>query len=97
MATITNREVGRRVGCDHTSVSRLRSGGRMPSTGLLARICREFELDEGEALRILAQDQDRGDGRATLFSAWLREHVFGEAALPRRLDIRAPNMVDLVS
>jgi len=78
LMAITNKEVGRRVGYDHTSISRLRSGSRMPSTRLLAKLCKAFELDEGEALRVLAQDQERDDGKATLFSEWIRVRVFGE-------------------
>lgn len=50
----------------------------MPSTRLLSRLCVEYGLDEGDALRTLAKDQERDDGTATEFAAWLRVHVFQE-------------------
>lgn len=75
----TYQEFGDRVGCDYTTVSRLLSGDRSPSTGLLGRICREFGLDEGEALRALNRDQTAGHGRTTIFAAWLRERTIKPA------------------
>ncbi len=77
---ITLHEFGERVSCDYTTASRLLSGDRMPSTRLLSRICAAFELDEGEALRTLARDQDRDDGKATEFAGFLRANVFEPAA-----------------
>jgi transcriptional regulator with XRE-family HTH domain len=68
-------EFGQRADCDYTTVSRLLSGDRAPSTRLLGRICRAFDLDEGEALRILGQDQARNDGKTTEFAKYLRERV----------------------
>lgn len=81
-AAVTLKEVGRRVGYNYTTISRLRSGDRMPSTRLLAAICTEFNLDEGEALRVLSRDQQRSDGKAIEFSAWLRKHVFKDVDTP---------------
>lgn len=73
--TISLYEFGRRARCDYTTASRLLSGDRAPSTRLLVRICEAFELDEGEALRVLAKDQERTDGKSPAFAAYLRERV----------------------
>lgn len=78
MSAITYQEFGKRVGCDYTTVSRLLSGDRSPSTRLLGSICKAFRLDEGEALRRLSADHDRNDGRTTQFAQYLKEEVFGE-------------------
>jgi len=70
-------DFGEAVGCDYTTASRLLSGERSPSTRLLARICRVYKLDEGEALRVLAQDQESsGSGRTVRFAAFLKQRVF---------------------
>lgn len=74
----TYKEFGERAGCDYTTVSRLLSGDRSPSTRLLRNICQAFDLDEGAALRALGEDQDRDDGRTTSFAAWLRRHTMAE-------------------
>jgi len=75
--TISLYEFGKRTGCDYTTASRLLSGDRAPSTRLLARICTAFELDHGEALRVLAADQEEhGIGSTPGFAAWLKEKVF---------------------
>lgn len=82
MATVlatTYKEFGERVGCDYTTVSRLLSGDRSPSTRLLASICRVFGLDEGEALRKLSEDREEHDGRTPGFAVWLRERTIAEA------------------
>jgi transcriptional regulator with XRE-family HTH domain len=70
------QEFGQRTGCDYTTASRLLSGDRAPSTRLLARICRAYQLDEGEALRVLAEDQEHGIGPTPKFAAWLKDKVF---------------------
>lgn len=75
-------EFGERVGCDYTTASRLLSGERAPSTRLLARICKEFGLDEGEALRTLAADQASGKRRTVLFAQYLRREVFRQEDPP---------------
>lgn len=67
----SNTSFASKVGCNHTMASRLRSGHRMPSPDMLLRICKAYDLDEGEALRTY------GEG-AVAFSAWLRQKVFGE-------------------
>jgi tRNA(Ile)-lysidine synthase TilS/MesJ len=54
------------------------SGDRAPSTRLLARICKEFGIDEGQALRVLAKDHKRDDGRTTLFAAFLRDRTLAD-------------------
>jgi transcriptional regulator with XRE-family HTH domain len=72
-------EFGRRCGCDYTTASRLLSGDRVPSTRLLARICSEFGLDHGVALRALAKDQagwTGNQGKSPVFAEFLRVNVF---------------------
>ncbi len=68
-------QFGELADCDYTTVSRLLSGERAPSTRLLNRICAAFGLDSGEALRVLAKDQERTDGKSPAFAAYLREKV----------------------
>lgn len=64
----SNGSFARRVGCDHTTASRLRSGTRMPSPTMLNKICEAYGLDKSVALTKYAE------GRKA-FSAWLRERV----------------------
>jgi len=53
------------------TASKLRTGGRLPSTELLYRIVVMWDLDPMAALRAHA----RGPA---VFSAWLRVHVFDD-------------------
>lgn len=69
MTSVTNHEFASAVGVHFTMASRLRSGARMPSAKLLARICQVYNLNEAQALEAY-----RG-GKAE-FSRWLRENVF---------------------
>lgn len=90
MATMSLHEFGRLADCDYTTASRLLSGDRSPSTKLLNRIVRAFDLDSAEALAALAKDQERDDNKTTVFAAYLRENVIeadrgtggGQAELP---------------
>jgi transcriptional regulator with XRE-family HTH domain len=66
---VNNHQFADAVGCNYTMASRLRSGNRRPSADMLARICRAYNLDEGEALRKHAEGPEA-------LSAWLREKVF---------------------
>jgi transcriptional regulator with XRE-family HTH domain len=83
----TYKEFGERVECDYTTVSRLLSGDRAPSTRLLGRICDAFKLDRGKALRVLGLDQADNVGRVTptypRFSAWLREQTMEDSVSDR--------------
>jgi len=71
-------EFGEKVGCDYTTASRLLSGDRAPSTGLLERICSSYDLNANDALAALAEDRRRpGPVRKTVsFAAFLRSRVF---------------------
>lgn len=40
--TLTNRGVGDRIGLTHSAISRIRSGGRLPSIAVMRRIETEF-------------------------------------------------------
>lgn len=44
-AKITNKEVGEILKIDHTTVSRYRSGDRVPSLGIMLDIATEFNWD----------------------------------------------------
>lgn len=44
-ANISNKELGAKIGLDHTSVSRLRGGDRNPSMHTMARIAVEYNWD----------------------------------------------------
>jgi transcriptional regulator with XRE-family HTH domain len=72
-------EFAERVGIHFTTASRLRNGQRVPSTALLARIAREFDI-KGEDLLTMIQtvDETLPGVSAVRFGAWLREHVFAE-------------------
>lgn len=83
-------QFGEKAGCDYTTVSRLLSGHRAPSTRLLNRIIDAFGLNAEEALAALAKDQGRTDGMSPAFAAYLREKVIeanggpGEPGRPPR-------------
>jgi hypothetical protein len=47
---MTNKEFGRRVGCDASMASYLRNGQRSPGTDTFVTIILEFELDPIEAM-----------------------------------------------
>lgn len=79
----TYKEFAERAECDYTTVSRLLSGDRSPSTRLLRNICLAFKLDEGVALRKLGEDQERDDGRTTTFGNWLRDVTMADAVSER--------------
>lgn len=84
-AKITNVEFARRVGCDHTTASRYRSGERAPSTRMLFKILSAFgeEVSDAQQLALtkaIAKTTTL-DQRRKAISAWLRKNVF---ALPSR-------------
>jgi transcriptional regulator with XRE-family HTH domain len=66
---MTNAEFGKRVGCDPSFASYLRSGKRMPGADLFIEIILAFELDP-----IAAMDAYREGPEG--FSAYLRRTVF---------------------
>lgn len=66
---MTNAEFGRKVGCDPSFASYLRSGHRMPGTDLFIEIVRAFHLDPDEAMTAY---QEGPEG----YSAYLRRTVF---------------------
>lgn len=71
----SNRELAAALGCDFTTVSRLRNGIRIPGIALTARIIEVFELDEvdrGELLGAMCA------GPAEC-GAWLNARCFGTA------------------
>jgi len=41
---VTNEELGRKIGVGHSMASRIRSGDRLPSTKVLARISAELDI-----------------------------------------------------
>jgi ribosome-binding protein aMBF1 (putative translation factor) len=51
--TLSNVEVGRRIGLHHTSVSRVRSADRVPSLEVMSKIAAEFgwSLDDQAAAK----------------------------------------------
>lgn len=69
LAPETNSSFARKVGCNHTTASRLRSGQRMPSGKMLFRICEAYGLNKSEALSVFARGSEE-------FSKWLRANVF---------------------
>lgn len=65
---MSNKEFGRRVGYDHTMVSRLRSGHRLPSVDKMEAISREFGIPWSDLLEAYRQG-------APAFGRLLRERV----------------------
>ena len=80
----TNGEFAARVGVSTATASKLRTGGRLPSTALLYRIVIMWDLDPLAALRAHA----RGPA---VFSAWLRVKVFED---PRKGDQAIIDMIN---
>lgn len=66
---ITNRDFGKRVGCNYTMASKMRRGVRLPSGALLTRIVLAFDLDGTEA--IIAYS-----GGSATFGEYLEKAVF---------------------
>jgi transcriptional regulator with XRE-family HTH domain len=82
--TTTNSDFAERARVSTATASKLRTGGRLPSTELLYRIVVMWDLDALAALRAHA----RGPA---VFSAWLRVHVFED---PRKGDADIAAMID---
>ena len=80
----TNSDFAARAKVSTATASKLRTGGRLPSTDLLYRIVVMWDLDPMAALRAHA----RGPA---VFSAWLRVHVFDD---PRTNDAKIAAMID---
>jgi transcriptional regulator with XRE-family HTH domain len=80
----TNADFAARTHVSTATASKLRTGGRLPSTDLLRRIILIWDLDAMAALGAHA----RGPA---VFSAWLRVHVFDD---PRRGDKEIAAQVD---
>jgi transcriptional regulator with XRE-family HTH domain len=51
---LSQSELGRRCGMSHATISRLESGGRMPSRTMVNRLIRAMSLDHAEASHLLA-------------------------------------------
>lgn len=83
---MTNREFGLRTGYDHSFVSRLRHGQRLPSYAQMLKLAEEFDLDLAEAVRAAASG-----GEA--FAALLAERGLG----PRRESPADTNHNDAVA
>ena len=66
---VTLKDFASRVRCHFTTVSRLKSGDRLPGPELLGRIVSAYQLDSKEALQAYAS------GRLA-FSHFLRDTVF---------------------
>lgn len=62
-------EFSRRVGCDPSFGSYLRSGSRMPGTDLFIEIIRVFDLNPDEAMTAYREGPEG-------YSAYLRRTVF---------------------
>jgi transcriptional regulator with XRE-family HTH domain len=80
----TNSEFAERTKVSTATASKLRTGGRLPSTELLYRIVVMWNLNALHALRAHARGQ-------AVFSAWLRVHVFDD---PRKGDAEIAAMID---
>jgi transcriptional regulator with XRE-family HTH domain len=77
---ITNGEFARRVGCHFTMASRLRNGRRFPSTGMLARMFEEFDIDDENRERLFKILADVSPARADNFGLWMRTVIFLDEA-----------------
>jgi transcriptional regulator with XRE-family HTH domain len=51
---LSQSELGRRCGMSHATISRLESGGRMPSRTMVSRLARAMSLSHAEAGRLFA-------------------------------------------
>ena len=77
MPGVSNTEFAERVGVHHSTVSRLRSGERLPSGHLLTRIVAAYDLDKAEAMDAYAQGEEA-------FARFLGARVFHPVAGQRR-------------
>jgi transcriptional regulator with XRE-family HTH domain len=61
----SNTDIAKRLGVNHSTVSRLRSGERRPSLDLFQKIVRTYKLDADSERRLLRASADPGrSGRA---------------------------------
>jgi transcriptional regulator with XRE-family HTH domain len=51
---LTMQEVGRMIGCTHSTIAHLESGASMPSKKLLAKLCNLYSLNWDEVIVIFA-------------------------------------------
>jgi transcriptional regulator with XRE-family HTH domain len=65
----TNMEVAERLGCDHSMVSRMRSGDRSPSIAMLTTISAEYNVSLQTLVRA------RLDGPEAMVACF--ERIFG--------------------
>jgi transcriptional regulator with XRE-family HTH domain len=72
---VTLGQFAARVGCHFTTVSRIKSGGRLPGRELLGRIVHEYRLDPEEALEAYVSGK-------TAFGRFLRVNVFEQDGKP---------------
>jgi transcriptional regulator with XRE-family HTH domain len=68
-SVVTLETFAKKTGCHFTTASRLRSGHRLPSGRLLARIVKEFDLRADEAMQAYTSGESE-------FGEYLREKVF---------------------
>lgn len=52
-------QIAEKIGCHYTTVSRLRSGKRLPSPELLVRMCSAFDWDLSEAVTVFATSREQ--------------------------------------
>ena len=73
----SNNQVAERLGCDHTTVSRLRAGKRVPSLKLAVRISEVYELSKDDQADFFAAmaEGPKACGR------FLTERVFGSTVV----------------
>ena len=79
---ITNRDFGKRVGCNYTMASKMRRGVRLPSGALLTRIVLAFELDGNEAVVAYS-------GGPATFGEYLEREVFKSGPATTELAVSA--------
>lgn len=73
MTRLLNDEVGKALGCDYSTSSRIRNGDRLPSLILFARMHGVYGVDANDALDALLRSRDA-------FTQHLNEHVFDPKA-----------------
>ena len=78
---LTNVEVGRRIGVNHSTASYYRSGKRLPAMPVLMKIFNEFDItpEEQEKLTNAINKKKTTVERRTVFGKWMRLNVFNES------------------
>lgn len=80
---LTNIEVGRRIGVDHSTASLYRRGLRMPSMPVLMSIFDAFEVPSAEQEKLTRSLNKKSDRKSQLkvFGTWMEKYIYRQPSI----------------